>query len=1589
MEQQGALRAYARLTACAGIFSRIAVTSLWAVVAVLGLGLGAIAPAHAACTSPQTASIPSGGSASFTCADFGFESPAVSGPSHGTLAWGPDGNVYELVYTNDGLGALSDTFVVEDDFSIPITFNITIAPATSPIVVSPATLPTPAVGVAYSQTLTATGGVGSYSYALTGGTLTPGLTLSPSGTISGTPTGSGPYHIAVTVTDSTAPTPLTVIKNYNFTIAAPVLDLVEDVPPQAGVGTPYNLQFTTVGGTVPYTYTVEAGLGTLPPGLNMSSSGLVSGTPTTAGSYTFSLKVDDNTSISTGGDHFIAQNVTIVVSAAPIANPVSATVAYGSAANPITLNITGGVPTSVSVSSVPAHGTAIASGTSITYQPAAGYAGTDTFSYTATNASGTSAPATATITVANPIITVTASAPLTAQVGVPYSQTFTWAGGAAPYSGYSVAGLPPGLTITATTANSATVSGTPTASGGFSLNASATDSSTGNGPFGQGQVFVLRVDPAPAPPIANAVSATVAYGSGANPITLNITGDAATSVSVAGAPAHGTAIASGTSITYQPNAGYAGSDSFTYDATNAFGTSAPATVTILVANPIITVTASAPLAAQVGVPYSQTFTWSGGASPYSGYSVAGLPAGLAITGNTADSVTVSGTPTASGSFSLNASATDSSTGNGPFGQGQIFTLVVTAPTLVMTPAPGTLALSYGVPNTVNFNASGGTGPYSFSLSSGTLPVGVSFSSTGVLSGTPTVPGNYAIGVQVEDDSTGSGAPFALIQNYVLQVGAPAVVISPVTMPNGSVGTAYATTLTASGGVAPYSFSLLSGALPIGISFSSAGVFSGIPRSDGNFSVTVQATDSNGQTGSLVYTFTIAPPVIVIDPATLPGGTAGVPYSATLTASGGIAPYSFSIVSGALPIGVSFSSAGVFGGTPTTAGTFNATIRATDDAGYNVTQAYTIVIAAPVITISPASLPGGVVGVPYNQALSSSGGVAPYAYSIVSGNLPIGVSFSSAGVFGGTPTTIGSYTANIRSTDSNGFDTTVAYTIVIADTVPVAVADNATTLAGTAATIPVTANDTGVIASIAVASAPAHGTAVASGLGVLYTPAAGYSGTDTFTYTAAGPGGTSAPATVTVTVNPVPIAVSSHVETTAGATVHVNLTAGASGGPFTAATLVSLSPASSGTATIAASGGGYELTFVPATGFAGLATVTFTLSNAYAVSAPATVEILVAGRSDPSKDPEVLGLLAAQASAARRFATSQIGNFQQRLESMHGSGERRAGFQNGITFSAERRCSPSSRRARGDDECPQTMLRDEDAPVAAPAPMQGESTAQQAPFALWTGGSINRGDRDAATGVSGFDFETSGISAGADFRLNPSFALGGGIGYGRDDTDIGRSGSRSEADSYTVAMYASYHPGERFYLDGLVGYQWMSFDNRRFVTDNGNLVTGERDGTQWFASLSTGIDYRQDRLRLSPYARLDVARATLDRYTERGDAIYALDYRKQDVDTTTTSLGVRLDYRNDVSWGTFSPQFRLEYQHDFQDDGSATMGYADLPAGPMYRALVQGLDSNRIVFGIGAALRTEHDLTFRFEYRGLLGSDGDSDRGILLNLEKKY
>jgi hypothetical protein len=362
----------------------------------------------------------------------------------------------------------------------------------------------------------------------------------------------------------------------------------------------------------------------------------------------------------------------------------------------------------------------------------------------------------------------------------------------------------------------------------------------------------------------------------------------------------------------------------------------------------------------------------------------------------------------------------------------------------ITLSPSTLPQgTQGVPYSQQITASGGKAPYTFTVSSGTLPTGLTLSASGLLSGTPTTVGSTTVTIQVTDDN----GCLATIDYTIVIVagepgGCPEITLSPPTLPQGIQGDPYSQQITASGGKAPYTFTVSSGTLPTGLTLSASGLLSGTPTTIGSKTVTIQATDDNGCIATIDYTIVVvaAPPagcpVIVLSPSTLPAGTVGTAYSQQITASGGTAPYTFTVTSGTLPAGLTLSSVGLLSGTPTTVGSSTVTIRATDSEGCFKELVFTIAIrtedtkTCPPITLSPATLPAGVTGVPYSQQITASGGTGPYTFLVISGTLPAGLTLSSSGLLSGTPTIESSATITIEAIDANGCPARIVLTVDI-------------------------------------------------------------------------------------------------------------------------------------------------------------------------------------------------------------------------------------------------------------------------------------------------------------------------------------------------------------------------------------------------------------------------------------------------------------------------------------------------------------------------------------------------------------------------------
>lgn len=321
-------------------------------------------------------------------------------------------------------------------------------------------------------------------------------------------------------------------------------------------------------------------------------------------------------------------------------------------------------------------------------------------------------------------------------------------------------------------------------------------------------------------------------------------------------------------------------------------------------------------------------------------------------------------------------------------------------------------------------ATGGSGAYTWTLASGTPPTGITLSSAGVLSGTPTgTPGTSSFTVQVKD-AAGDIAQQAL---SIVVNAAPS--ITPATLSAGDQGVAYPTqTLTETGGTAPLTWSISSNSLPTGLTLTGSGstatVGGTLGASAATSTFTVKVVDANNVATTLGFTITVNSPPSITTTSLMTIAIVGTAYTPMLVASGGTAPLIFT---SQVIDGLTLTSMGTFTGTPTSPGNFPFTAMVTDAIGATASQLLTLVVETPLV-LSGTSLPPATIGFPYQFQLTATGGSPPYTWTVMNGQgqLAAGLTLSSTGVISGTPTAAGSSSITVSVEDSNGVTTTQTY-----------------------------------------------------------------------------------------------------------------------------------------------------------------------------------------------------------------------------------------------------------------------------------------------------------------------------------------------------------------------------------------------------------------------------------------------------------------------------------------------------------------------------------------------------------------------------------
>ena len=275
------------------------------------------------------------------------------------------------------------------------------------------------------------------------------------------------------------------------------------------------------------------------------------------------------------------------------------------------------------------------------------------------------------------------------------------------------------------------------------------------------------------------------------------------------------------------------------DAANNTGTKALSIAVAAAPQPPTVTTTSLP-GGTAGTSYSTTLQASGGTTPYSWSVSAGtLPAGLNLVASTG---VISGTPTTAGTVSFTVQVKDTANNTGTKALSIAIGAAVTPVQITTGSVP---AGQVGVSYSTMIQATGGTTPYSWSISAGALPAGLTLTAgTGSISGTPTASGSFSFTAKVTDSTSPTAQTATKAFNLTIAAAPSPVQITTTSLPSGQVNTAYSTTLAASNGATPYSWSITSGSLPAGLTLTAAtGAISGTPTTAGTSSFTVKVTDS--------------------------------------------------------------------------------------------------------------------------------------------------------------------------------------------------------------------------------------------------------------------------------------------------------------------------------------------------------------------------------------------------------------------------------------------------------------------------------------------------------------------------------------------------------------------------------------------------------------------------------------------------------------------------------------------------------------------------------------------------------------------------
>jgi outer membrane lipase/esterase len=273
--------------------------------------------------------------------------------------------------------------------------------------------------------------------------------------------------------------------------------------------------------------------------------------------------------------------------------------------------------------------------------------------------------------------------------------------------------------------------------------------------------------------------------------------------------------------------------------------------------------------------------------------------------------------------------------------------------------------------------------------------------------------------------------------------------------------------------------------------------------------------------------------------------------------------------------------------------------------------------------------------------------------------------------------------------------------------------------------------------------------------------------------------------------------------------------------------------------------------------------------------------------------------------------------------------------------------------------------------------------------VFVNGDVNFGNQDANNRSSGFDFDTKGVTVGADYRVTPDLALGLAFNYANSNSDLNNDRGNISIDSYSFSAYGGYSR-EKFYADALVNYGWNDFEIERNIKVTGfRSATASTRGNQFSVRLNTGYNFGQNQLSIGPMLGVRYSKVTIDGYSERNGSILNLNVSDQAADSVILNVGAQLAYDFRTPSATVTPYIAANYEHEFANDSrTITTELATQPGIPN-RTITGSPDRDFVRLSAGLQTQFANNLSIGVGYETILGKRDLSDHFVQARIRYEF